>query len=842
MTLGFPELSLILLIGPSGSGKSTFARKHFLPTEIVSSDHCRALVSDDENNQRVSDEAFGLLHSIVETRLRLGKLTVVDATNIDPAFRKDLVAIARRQHTLPGAIVFKVPESICHERNKARPDRNFGPHVIRRQLSIMRRGLRGLKREGFRKIYTLSSEEEVDAVKAIERQPLWNNRQELTGPFDIIGDVHGCYHELCALLTKLGYSIENHVARHPERTLIFVGDLIDRGPDSPGVLRLVMASVAAGVAHCVPGNHDVKLLRHLNGKKVQFTHGLDLTIEQLTADPIDHRDLSKFLDSLVSHLVFDAGRLVVSHAGIKEEMVGRGSGAIREMCLYGDTTGERDDYGLPVRLDWAAEYRGRGLVVYGHTPVDPPRWLNNTVNIDTGCVFGGSLTALRYPENETVSVPALETYAESARPFRAEPGRISPQQELDTLLDLADVSGRRIVDTRYLHNLTIREENAIAALEVMSRFAIDPRWLIYLPPTMSPCATSPEDDWLERPEQAFAYYRETGQTSLLCEEKHMGSRAVVTLARDQEAAAKRFGVADGTTGVIHTRTGRAFFNDPELADALLGRLRSAFDAIGFWEEHNTTWACLDCELMPWSAKARDLVTTQYAPVGAAAALFSEAANGLLQAAKHPDLAELTERFVQRQQHIAKYREAYHHYCWDTPTLDDYKLAPFHLLATSGQVHCDQSHTWHMDFASRLAASDPVLFQPTKMIAVDLDVPESVSNAVGWWEELTAIGGEGMVVKPSQFLTKGRRGLLQPAVKCRGREYLRIIYGPEYTTPDNLRRLKQRGLGAKRSLATREFALGLEALHRFVDRAPLRQVHECVFAVLALESEPVDPRL
>ena len=236
------------------------------------------------------------------------------------------------------------------------------------------------------------------------------------------------------------------------------------------------------------------------------------------------------------------------------------------------------------------------------------------------------------------------------------------------------------------------------------------------------------------------------------------------------------------------------------------------------------------------------ITTQYAPVGAAAALFSEAATGLLQSADHPDLAELTERFTQRRQHITRYREAYRHYCWDTPTLDDYKLAPFHLLATAGQVHCNQPHTWHMDFAVRLAAADPALFQSTKTIAVDLDDDGSVFNAVAWWEDLTSNGGEGMVVKPSQFLTKGRRGLLQPAVKCRGREYLRIIYGPEYTAVDNLRRLKQRGLGAKRSLATREFALGLEALHRFVDRAPLRQVHECVFAVLALESEPVDPRL
>ena len=490
MTLTLPELSLVLLIGPSGSGKSTFARKHFLPTEIVSSDICRGIVCDDENNQKVSAEAFELLNHIVSTRLKLGKLTVVDATNVDPDFRRQLVSIARQHHCLPAAIVFKIPDSVCHQRNQSREDRNFSPHVVKRQAAILRRGLRGLKHEGFRKIHILTSSEDVDEIETITREPLWNNKRHIEGPFDIIGDVHGCYAELLILLEKLGYQINDHIARHSERTLVFVGDLIDRGSDSPNVLRLVMHSVAAGTAFCVPGNHDVKLLRHLNGRKVTLTHGLDLTVSQLENDPIDRRDLAEFINSLVSHLVFDQGRLAVAHAGIKEEMIGRGSGAIREMCLYGDTTGEKDSDGLPVRLDWAADYRGPSLVVYGHTPVADPRWLNRTVNIDTGCVFGGHLTALRYPENDTVSTPALETYAEPARPFLAAPDGLSPQQHLDTLLDLADVSGRKMVDTRYLHNLTIREENAIAALEVMSRFAIDPRWLIYLPPTMSPCATS----------------------------------------------------------------------------------------------------------------------------------------------------------------------------------------------------------------------------------------------------------------------------------------------------------------------------------------------------------------
>ncbi len=842
MKLNFPELSLILLIGPSGSGKSTFAKKHFLPTEIVSSDVCRGLVSDDENNQLVSAEAFSLLNHLVSTRLKLGKLTVIDATNVDPAARKELIQIARQHHFLPAAILFKIPENICHDRNKSRLDRDFSPHVIRRQSAIMKRGLRGLKREGFRKIHHLNSPEEVDAIEGITREPLWNNKRHLEGPFDIIGDVHGCIQELLDLLTELGYQVENDTASHANRTLIFVGDLIDRGPDSPAVLRLVMNSVNAGTAHCVPGNHDVKLLRHLNGKNVSLTHGLEETIAQLDANPIDHRDLQTFLDNLVSHLVFDNGKLVVAHAGIKEEMIGRGSGAIREMCLYGDTTGEKDEHGLPIRLDWAAEYRGRALIVYGHTPVADPRWLNRTVNIDTGCPFGGKLTALRYPEQETISVPAHQTYVEPPRPFLPDPDGLSPQQHLDTLLDIADVSGRRILETRYLHNLTIREENAITALEVMSRFAIDPRWLIHLPPTMSPCATSPQPEWLERPEEAFAYFQGVGETQLICEEKHMGSRAIITITRDPETSRTRFGIPDGTTGVIHTRTGRPFFKDQEFTDQILQRLRTALNQANFWDTHQTNWACLDCEIMPWSAKARDLLTTQYAPVGAAGELFTSTAQKLLDQTHHPDLEELKTRIQSKHQNITNFRAAYQPYCWDTLSIDDYKIAPFHLLATEGQVHTDKTNQWHMTLGQQLSEADPQLFQKIQIQVVDLNDNSSVTSTINWWENLTANGGEGMVVKTKTFLTKGNRGLLQPAIKCRGKEYLRIIYGPDYLEDKNLKRLKQRGLKTKQSLALREYALGLEALHRFVERAPLRSVHECVFAVLALESEPVDPRL
>jgi protein phosphatase len=530
---------------------------------------------------------------------------------------------------------------------------------------------------------------------------------------------------------------------------------------------------------------------------------------------------------------------------MKEEMQGRGSGKVRDFALYGETTGETDEFGLPVRWNWATEYRGKAIVVYGHTPVPEAEWLNRTINIDTGCVFGGRLTALRYPEKELVSVPAKATYSEPAKPFLPEEEQapaLTAQQRADELLDIEDVLGKRIVSTRLHRNLTIREENAIAALEVMGRFAIDPKWLVYLPPAVSPSATTQAAGLLEHPAEAFAYYRQEGVPRVVCEEKHMGSRAVVIVCRDGDVPRRRFGVLEERPGVCYTRTGRAFFDDEELERGLLERVRAAAEEIGLFERLSTDWLLLDCELMPWSAKAQELLRAQYAAVGTSARVaLAETVSALAQSDGRGD-AEVLERFRTRAADAQLFVDAYRRYCWPVRSLDDLKLAPFHLLASERAVHIDQDHSWHMKTLAELAAADGDVLVPTAHTVVETTVQESEERGTAWWEELTNRGSEGMVVKPLEFVARGRRGLVQPALKTRGREYLRIIYGPEYTEPENLDRLRARGLGRKRSLALREFALGIEALERFVRHEPLRRVHECVFGVLALESEPVDPRL
>ncbi|MCL1918475.1 MAG: polynucleotide kinase-phosphatase [Peptococcaceae bacterium] len=870
MRIEIPEIAVVALMGASGSGKSTFAKQHFKPTEVLSSDYFRALISDDENNQLVSAQAFETLYYVANKRLELGLFTVIDATNVQKEARASVLRLAKEQNCHAAAIVLALPENICQERNGQRPDRDFGGHVIRRQSEQLRRSLKYLKKEGFRYIYVLKSEEDIADVEIV-RTPLWNNKKGEPGPFDIIGDIHGCYNELCSLLDKLGYSVNQEIctAVPPEgRRAVFLGDLCDRGPHNVEVLRLVMNMVQSGAAYCIAGNHDVKLLRKLRGSNVQLTHGLDKTVDQLSSQSEDFIVTVKtFLDDLISHYVFDSGKLVVAHAGLKEKYQGRGSGRVRSFCLYGDTTGETDEYGLPVRLPWANEYRGKAMVVYGHTPTPDVEAINNTFCIDTGCVFGGKLTAFLYPEKETVQIDAEREYDTPAKPFLDKP---AGSTETDDILNIDDVLGQKYLATRLRRSIKINAENSAAALEVMSRFAADPHWLIYLPPTMSPCETSKHPEYLEYPTDAFEYYKTRGVGKVVCEQKHMGSRAVIVLCRDTETAARRFKVNDGTCGIIYTRTGRHFFDDSKdnnnkdnkdnnkIEETLLQRLQKALTASGFWSDFKTDWVCLDTELMPWSAKAQKLLEEQYAPVGragrsgstavidaitkAAVTLGGRNVNVEAHSSHKADLGLLLERYQARADALNLYTDAYRRYCWDVKSLDDYRIAPFHILATEGKAWCDKGHIWHMEtIAQYMTGTDPV-FMATKYLTVDLLDESSVAAGVTWWEELTASGGEGMVVKPYDFIAAKGTEVLQPAVKCRGREYLRIIYGPEYMLEDNLTRLKKRSLSKKRNLALNEFALGMESLERFARNEPLYRVHECVFGVLALESEPVDPRL
>lgn len=596
------------------------------------------------------------------------------------------------------------------------------------------------------------------------------------------------------------------------------------------------------VLRAVVGNHDYKLRQHLDGKKVTVNHGLEVTVAELEQTSQKFRKhISQFIYDLRSHQWLDDGKLVVAHAGLKESMYGRGSGEVRNFAMFGETTGAFDEFGLPVRLDWAREYRGTAAIVFGHTPVPDAQWLNNTLCIDTGCVFGGQLTALRWPEKEIVSTVANKEYVAPAKPISSARG-VSAQQDHDRLLYFDDFIDKQRIDCRLGRAVTIPEENALAALEVMSRFGIDPRWLIYIPPTMAACPTALSGPYLEHPEQALDHYANRGIRRIVAEEKHMGSRALLVVTRSADVAARRFGVEYGKSGVVYTRRGKAYFNDDQMEATVIRRVAAAFESSGLWAELETDWALLDAELMPWSAKAQSMINSQY--LSTADAGLSSAAS-LIQATGNlteiSELQALRNKAVLQHENAHALRKTVEGYCWPVVSIDDYRIAPFHLLAIENQVFEDKPHDWHMRLLERLTQDDPILMTTGWQILDPADATDR-EKLVEWWLDHTSTGGEGLVLKPLPFTVRNDKGLIQPAMKVRGREYLRIIYGPDYDLPENIERLRERGLGRKFSLAEREFVLGLEGLYRFVEKKPLAEVHACALGVLALESEPVDPRL
>ncbi len=836
---------LVLLVGPTGAGKSTFAAKWFASDEVVSLDACRILVSGDVNDQSSTRDAVAVASAIVEARLSRRLLTVVDATNVRNEDRRRWIDLAERTHTMVTAIVLDPGMSFCHDHARRR-DARYSPKAVENHHVLLRRDSRKLtKAFGIRQAYTLDSPEAIETA-FVTRRPTYNDLRHVELPLDIVGDVHGMTDELEALLSRLGWTVswsgdgEARAATlsHPDdRRLVFVGDMVDRGPRSLDALRIMRSAVMSGVGYAVASNHDARLSRWLRGKSVSEGGGLETTIAEFEGLSEAFRtDMGAFLDGLPSHYVFDGGNLAVAHAGLSEEMVLGASKETREFAVYGPKT-PKDAEGRSTRIDWAQYYRGRAAVVYGHIATDEAVWFNNTICLDTACVFGGSLTALRWPEKELVSVPASKAYAEHDGPLFS-------RRDKRGFLELSheDISGKKHIETSLVRRVTVEADQMAGAMENLSRFTVDPRHLIYLPPTMSPVESSSLPGYLEHPDQAFAYYRSQGVDKVVVETKHMGSRAHILVCRDEEACRRRFHTEDGHRGHVWTRHGRAFFDDGDRSE-VLRRLSTA--ASPLFDLLETDWLLLDAEIMPWNRKASTLILDQYAPTGKAAALGSELVLDALTRFRSRGVCDVEseiERVRTRHSNAVAFDTVWRGYSWETPRLDDIKIAPFHVLASDGAVHAYKPHTTHMEWIEHMLGSGDGLIAPTDWQVVDVNDAEAVEAVTRRWIAATSEGAEGIVVKPLDFTVVRGREIVQPALKVRGKDYLRIIYSVDYDVPENLERLRERAIRSKRSRAVREYALGIEALERLVRREPLRRVHECVAAILGMEVDPSDPRL
>ncbi|MGE6258149.1 polynucleotide kinase-phosphatase [Heyndrickxia sporothermodurans] len=863
MQIKLPHSGIVLLIGPSNSGKTSLLNhwietKQILPTEVVGSDYFRILVGDvnyfdwtnmpkDEADaifnhyQQVSKEAFSLLDSAIESRSRLNKLTFIDATHLHSDDRKKYISIAKKHHIPCIAFILDVSQDILIERDEHRENPR-GKRRIKQQYQVFKREKRFLKNEGFAATYYIN-----DANPKIIRQP---NPIEIAiqNGIDLIGDIHGCFDELILLLEKMGYQKnEKGLYTHPTgRKFVSVGDIMSRGPHSLETMIFFLNHVKQGLAYMIDSNHGWKIARWLDGRTVTLSHGDEKVADEFTRFEEENgsemsvslkAELKDLLLNAPSHYVFTKNGLpvlVCTHAGIKDEFIGRQSPVISDFCRYGDTDGF-DDSGKPIRKDWFIHHQTSPLIIWGHDPKPQPLFVNNTLNIDQGAVFGGKLTAYRYPEKEIISISAKKDYSAYIN---------NPLLEWEKKRFTAPNIGKFLngysVLTKDLGEIKVPKEIVLPAIDTISHFTIPIEQLIYIPPTMSPTpTTSSLDNYLEHPKEAIEYYRKNGVYTMIAEKKHMGSRGILFLFKDKETA-KNYGGFE-TLGTIYLRTGRRFF-DKNLEERVVSTIHKDLHNYGYFQKYKTDFLLLDAEIMPWNLKAKELISNQYAHVSENAILDRMKLRDKLRDAslKNEDIQNWLQEYEEKLNNALRFKQIFQNYCWDINGIEQIQIAPFHvLLAHSNETFFDKPHTWHMEM-NREFSKLSNLFVETEYKVIHND--KSEEEVIKWWESMTSEGHEGIVIKPEYFISKHNEKLLQPAIKVRGQKYLSIIYGMDYLHPENLKRLKNRNSAKKQKLALKEFALGVEGINRFVNGQSIERVHECVLATLAMESDPVDPRL
>ncbi|MBD1371830.1 polynucleotide kinase-phosphatase [Hazenella sp. IB182357] len=860
-----PAMGIVLLVGPSNSGKTTLLARlieegMIQTTEVVGSDQFRMLLSDQpymdwtgypkdqadvlyQEYQEVSEQAFEMMEKVVEKRCRLGKLTFVDATHLHPDDRAKYLQLGLKNHVPVVAVGLDVHEKALLYRDQKR-DYPRGKNRIKQQNYRFREVKRNIKKEGFHSVYMLQNEA-INTVR-FERlpNPLW---VDCGAGVDFIGDIHGCYDELIQLLKQLGYRLNDAgLYIHPTgRKFVSLGDIMSRGPKSLETISFIYQHVKAGLAYMIDSNHGWKIARWLNGNQVKLAHGDERVAEEFNQFEQEYgpekterwkEEIKAFLIEAPAHLVFQQDgikQVVAVHAGIRDRYIGKQSKRIADFCRYGDVSAV-DEHGKPTRDDWFVQHQSAELIVWGHDPQPYPMMVNRTINIDQGVVFGGALTAFRFPEKNFVSVKSMQpfTMEENNPLWKWKKKRFSPpnMQKL--------ITGYGVQCEGY-GEVKVRGESVKPAVDLFSHFTIPLEAIPYLPPTMSPPEVARLDGYLEHPAEAIAYYRKHGIMRMIAQKKHMGSRAVLLIFRDAQVAKDYIGYQ--TNGVIYTRTGRSFFHKDDERQ-MISRLQRDFVVGGYFAQHQTDYVLIDAEIMPWNLKAKELIQAQYAHVGEAAIQDRQHLLDRLKQIEHApaDMTPWLDELAHKLHNAEQFQAVFEKYCWDTSDIEAIQIAPFHILAHSQKTFFQQSHEWHMEQARKLSQMSSLMIETAFRV---IESEESASDVVKWWEKITEEGHEGIVIKPDRLIRyDGKGSMIQPALKVRGRKYLSIIYGMDYLEPENLARLKKRNPRKKQHRALKEFALGVESINRFVRQEPVERIHEAVLAVLALESDPIDPRL
>lgn len=851
--------AIVLLIGPSNSGKTTLlqslvASSQLLETEIISSDYYRQLVADVdfidfsavskddedivyEEYQRISEQAFNVLHTIVEARSKLNKVSIIDATNLRSFERAIYFEIAKRHHVPVLALILNTPKDQLLARDSLRENPRGHKRVLQ-QLNTFKYDLKTINKEPFAKVYTVK-DEDVEIVREPNKLYL-----EIEDGFDIIGDIHGCYDEMLVLLKELGYKQQGDVYVHPAgRRLISVGDIMSRGPKSIETMQFWLKQIEAGLSYMTDSNHGWKIARWLDGQNVTLNYGDELVEQEFSTYEKEHGEeqtqalknrFAKMLFNAQSHYILTKNKItkaVVTHAGIKDHYIGKQSKHISDFCRYGDIQ-QTDSSSKPIRGDWFTQHKTSELIIWGHDVKLQPFKANRTINIDQGAVFGGELTAFQYPEQTFISVNSYANYAGTLdNPI------LEAKNKCFSPPNVTQFINGFTVHTSNDEQITIPKENALAAMDTFSHYTLPLEQVIYIPPTMSPTPqTSALPDYLEHPVEAFNYYKKNGITKMIAEKKHMGSRAVIFIAKNKDVAKEL--INSDSLGYITTRTGRAFF-EQEQQQRIVELIHAELIAKNYFEQFNTSFVIMDAEILPWNLKAQRLIDQQYETVAENALMDRHKLMEKLHITEHVDVTSWLEEYKHKYKNAAKFDAVFKNYCWSTNELSGIQIAPFHILAHSSSTNFHQPHSWHMQM-NELLAENSSLFIATEYRLIESEQDEQ--EIINWWQNMTEDGHEGIVVKPLDFLAYHKGKLLQPAIKVRGREYLRIIYGMDYTNEAFMKKLKQRNPSRKMKNALLEFKLGLEGISRFVSLESSTRVHECALATLALESDPIDPRL